>query len=196
MGTRGALGFHIDGESKLTYNHFDSYPSYLGKIMVDTVREVLADPERGLNWMRQRARAIEMLPEDIVPTPEMIERLEPYTDLTVSKQSTSDLYCLTREMQGKPLAYLEAGLMPDGRGFVADSLFCEYAYVVNLDDNLLEFYTGFQGLPHEQGRYAKDPVKTGGRKQFYPVALVGQFPLDAIPDDWLEQLFPSDDDDE
>lgn len=30
MSTRGAYGFRIDGQDKITYNHFDSYPDSLG----------------------------------------------------------------------------------------------------------------------------------------------------------------------
>lgn len=30
MSTRGAYGFILNGEEKITYNHCDSYPSYLG----------------------------------------------------------------------------------------------------------------------------------------------------------------------
>ena len=34
MGTRGALGFKINGEYKVTYNHFDSYMEGLGKEVI------------------------------------------------------------------------------------------------------------------------------------------------------------------
>jgi hypothetical protein len=35
MGTRGLLGFIIQARRHGIYNHWDSYPSALGKIMVD-----------------------------------------------------------------------------------------------------------------------------------------------------------------
>ena len=41
MGTRGAFGFLVDGETKVTYNHWDSYPSGLGQDLVDTLTEIL-----------------------------------------------------------------------------------------------------------------------------------------------------------
>lgn len=34
MGTRGLYGIRKDGVDKVTYNHFDSYPEYLGKNML------------------------------------------------------------------------------------------------------------------------------------------------------------------
>jgi len=38
--------------------------------------------------------------------------------------------------------------------FLFDSLFCEYAYIINLDENILEFYIGFNKNPEADGRYA------------------------------------------
>lgn len=35
MGTRGLYGFHKNGIDKLTYNHLDSYPDWLGKKIVE-----------------------------------------------------------------------------------------------------------------------------------------------------------------
>ena len=42
----------------------------------------------------------------------------------------------------------------DNHGFLHDSLFCEYAYIVNLDTEKLEFYIGFNKNPNAKGRYA------------------------------------------
>ena len=35
MGTRGLYGFRKNGIDKLTYNHLDSYPDWLGKKVVE-----------------------------------------------------------------------------------------------------------------------------------------------------------------
>lgn len=43
MGTRGTWGFVADGDEKLTYNHFDSYPDGLGVDVLDALREKIAD---------------------------------------------------------------------------------------------------------------------------------------------------------
>jgi hypothetical protein len=43
MGTRGTWGFVLDGEEKLTYNHFDSYPDCLGVEVLDALRERIAE---------------------------------------------------------------------------------------------------------------------------------------------------------
>lgn len=43
MGTRGCYGFRKNGMDKLTYNHYDSYPDYLGKIMATFCKETSLD---------------------------------------------------------------------------------------------------------------------------------------------------------
>jgi hypothetical protein len=198
MGTRGALGVYIDGQTKATYNHFDSYPSGLGRGMVEAVRNILNDPDRGLDWLREKARALEMWPHGQDATPEMIAKLGHYADTGVATKKLTDPYVLMRRMQGDITAYLEAGIMEDGgEEFMADSLFCEYAYIINLDTGMLEFYEGFQKQPHTKGRYANAPNEKAHRTdQFYPVALKGQFLLTAIPDDWESRLWPEEDEDD
>lgn len=60
--------------------------------------------------------------------------------------------------------------------FLANSLFCEYAYIINLDDNVLEFYTGFNQNPDGKGRYAHliyDSFDT----RYYGVVLKKTIPL-------------------
>lgn len=38
MGTRGFVGFVIDGQEKIGYNHFDSYPDGLGVDVLSWLR--------------------------------------------------------------------------------------------------------------------------------------------------------------
>ena len=38
MGTKGTYGFFKNGESKLTYNQFDSYPEGLGTNIVEFIK--------------------------------------------------------------------------------------------------------------------------------------------------------------
>lgn len=66
--------------------------------------------------------------------------------------------------------------------FMFDSLFCEYAYVVNLDTNKLEFYVGFNNNPNANGRYAKcnNPCKLSDGSNLYGVALKQELPLDEV----------------
>ena len=93
------------------------------------------------------------------------------------KKTDHEWYCLLREAQGDLTAWTQKGLkfMINSEGFIHDSLFCEYAYIINLDDGLLEFYQGFNKNPEAPGRYA-DYQDNG----YCGVALVDTIALDDI----------------
>lgn len=187
MGTRGAIGFRIDGSDKLFYNHFDSYPDALGEDFVKQVKELIKDAK-----LAEKVRALAEIKEGEEPTPEDIERCKPYTNLSVSNQSTKDWYCLTRGAQGNLHATLEIGKAELANDFIFESLFCEWAYILNLDDGTVEFYKGFNKDPKAPGRYAKESkdkhAKERGRDAYMGCALLATFPMDKIPKDWLKQV--------
>ena len=174
MGTRGTYGFHVDGQDKLSYNHFDSYPTGLGNDVLKALKAWLDRPD-----FAEKARSIKLIDQDTTPTAADIEACKPYTNLGVSRQSTQDWYCLLREAQGDLDAALKTGILLERNDFIKDSLFCEWGYIVNLDDQTLEIYRGFQGEPHQAGRYANGEADRG----YYPCALIKAIPFADLPDD-------------
>jgi hypothetical protein len=179
MGTRGCIGFRIDGKDKVTYNHFDSYPSGIGK---DIVNELKAASVEQLSALPNFVRNIKMLSGNSRPTAKQIEMCKKWTDLGVSEQSVTDWYCLLRNAQGSLKPYIdgELAIMVNYKTFLYDSLFCEYAYIVNLDNGTLEFYKGFNQSPTGDGRYASKQInrRTNGRvSEYYGVVLVDTIPL-------------------
>lgn len=57
--------------------------------------------------------------------------------------------------------------------FIKESLFCEYAYIINLDNMTLEFYNGFQRKPQYGNRFGSDSNNHG----YFPCRLVGIFKI-------------------
>lgn len=167
MGTRGCYGFRKNGVDKLTYNHFDSYPDYLGEIMVRFCKETSI---KELNEIFDKIILVDELSK---PTKEQIAECIEFYDGTVSNQTPNDWYCLLRNAQGNPSAY-KNGLkyMNDCGDFIKDSLFCEYAYIINLDTNCLEFWVGFQKEPDSSNRYG-----TEDDRGYYPCKMVSYYPL-------------------
>lgn len=180
MGTRGAIGFRINGQDKITYNHFDSYPDALGENVLKFIGSTLFADQRAK--LKPMVEGLRMVNEDDPPTAADAGACAKFTDTTVGNQSVTDWYCLLRGAQGELAAYLEAGVMPDSAGFLKDSLFCEYAYIINLDGDLFEFYMGFNKDPKAKGRYAAergtDP--DGQPSEYFGVALVKAWPLDKV----------------
>lgn len=182
MGTRGTYGFRKDGKDKLTYNHFDSYPECLGANIVEFIKET---PVEELKAICDR---IVMVDEGGMPTEKQIKECAPWTNLGVSGMSTRDWYCVLRNAQGDLDAF-KKGLryMIEYGNFIKDSLWCEYGYIINLDDNALEFYIGYQSTPQEGNRYGETPNDEG----YYPCRLAQAFPLDAIPENIVEIMEPT-----
>ncbi len=201
MGTRGAMGFRLQGVDTLTYNHFDSYPEGLGADMVTFVRANGGD----IPDLREKVGALRVVDMNDTPDAELVAKARELDlmDLGVGNQSETDMYCVLRKAQGDLGAYLAVGVIPDGSEFIRDSLFCEYAYIVNLDDETLEFYRGFNQDPNAPGRYAaaqRDREFSGD--DYFGVQLVGTLPIADIVSStpaalaWSETFYPEDSDDD
>jgi hypothetical protein len=89
------------------------------------------------------------------------------------------------------LTYNHFDSYPDGLGadllnWLRDSLFCEWAYVIDLDNQRFEVYRGFQTAPHEDGRFATrfDPAEATSvvGETYYPVRKLVDFSLANLPD--------------
>lgn len=83
--------------------------------------------------------------------------------------------------------------------FAKDSLFCEYAYVIDLDKNTFEIYVGFNKEPlSERERFffggEKLKVEYKENYEYYPVKLLRSYDLDNLPsqNDFLKELEPED----
>lgn len=181
MGTRGAIGFRIDDQDKVAYNHFDSYPSALGVTALGFVRTF--DPDS----LAEKARALRLInTETDKPTTEDVKACEAagFADYGVSTGKPDDWYCLLRGAQGELASYLEVGVIPDASDFLIDSLFCEWAYIINLDTDKLEVYRGFNKAAGGAGRYASklEEGKEWRDPEYYGVALIAEVPLTFIRD--------------
>lgn len=205
MSTRGIIGFRIDGADKITYNHSDSYPSWMGEHLVAFVSGRFAG-DGGLDQLKADVRALRMVDGESAPTAADVERYSAVGARTlgdtnygkkygpggcqINTGKFDNWYNLLYNTHGDLAAILAVGVMEDGHNFVRDSLFCEWGWIINLDDGVLEVYRGFQKRKHRKGRYAGPAQKRAykGAETYYPIALVATFPLDALPDDIVDAL--------
>lgn len=178
MSTRGAFGFVIDGVEKIGYNHLSSEFDVLGEHLVRQIRA--ADLQK---W-RNQARSLVIVDQNSTPTAEQIEALREFSNLTVGGGNEQDWYSLIRELQGDMQKTLDVGYMIDSRSSLSNSLFCEYAYILNFDTWKFEVYKGWQRSKHDKGRYGQSKLVGG----YGGVALVGEFVPDFIPEDWIAQI--------
>jgi len=180
MGTRGAVGFLSNGIEKITYNHFDSYPEGLGNGVLNFLHTII-----NIEELKIKVNNIILIDEKVEPTIKQIKQCiaAKTVDMEVSEQSYKDWYCLLRHAQGNLEKYIEVRLMPDSKDFLLDSLFCEWAYIINFDTNKLEIYKGFNKNKNTEGRYVNVKVPENG---YYGVKLISEIDLFNLPEKFLE----------
>ena len=194
MGTRGTIGFRLKEKDYLTYNHYDSYPDGLGVAILADLRLV------NIEELKKLAGQVKLVDEDDTPTEEDIFALKKYTDTTVGQtiggdNSKPNWYQLTRELQGELISTIKAGYMADNENFIKDSLFCEWGYIVNFDENVLEVYRGFQKVKENvYGRYKDHEPEKGDSTAYYACSLIKTYPLDSLPTDkdFIKDVTPID----
>lgn len=204
MGTRGFTGVLIEGQEKIGYQQYDSRPNGAGLKVLKSLRLLMRDEEQ----LRKQARDLNVVDASRPPLPSEVKRLKPYTDLGVGAQSTDDWYCLLRNTQGNLDMILECGYIDDSASFALDSLFCEWGYLVDLDQGTFEVYKGFQEERPREGRWAGRPtleevnVENNSHDQdladgkinetqhtlftnreYYAVNRVASWPLNSLPSD-------------
>jgi hypothetical protein len=180
MGTRGAVVLVHNGREMVGYNHFDSYCSGLGVTVISELREILATDglaEAALPGLRT--------PGEMDPVTDGDRELARAWKLDTENVGSApgvDYYSVFRQLQGHVLLPLQMGLFVTGSSaWPHDSLFCEYAYVLDFDARVLEVYRGFQ-TDHGavRGRWAGSGDPTA---EYAPVSLAASYPFDRLPSD-------------
>lgn len=167
MGTRGCYGFRKNGIDKITYNHYDSYPRHLGANIATFCKETSIDE------MNKIFDKIILVHESGKPTEEQIAECCKYYGANDAGQAVEDWYWLLRNTQGDLNVYKEdLQYMIDSSDFITGSLFCEYAYIINLDTNRLEYWVGFQRKPDKNNRYGAK-----NHNGYYPCRMKASYSL-------------------
>jgi hypothetical protein len=186
MGTRGAIGFVINGEWKVTYNHYDSYPEGLGMDVLEFCKSI-----NNWEYLKVLAERLMLVDSDSTPQRSHKQMYAKYADTGVGNQSLDDWYCLLRNIQGAKTLYeiTNSNLkhIIDNHMFLADSLFCEWAYIIDLDEMGLRVYKGFNEKPYKTSVLPPDidPSKVNTEidgSKYYPVKLLYTYSLDNLPE--------------
>jgi len=147
MSTRGSFIIKRDNIDKELYIPADAYPGGAGRDVVRLVKSL------DINNMYDLLKTEEDLLEEV----DYIPCVEP-RDFELEKMVSS-------VRNERVYVYQDVG-----RWFIQDSLICEYAYVIDLDEKRLLFYVGFQKEPQAGNRYG-----TEQQNGYYPCALKAIF---------------------
>ena len=183
MSTSGLWGFRRNGEDLLTYNYANSYPECLGKNICSFIKAMSdSDMEKLVLILKPVSESTPATSEDI----QLCKQLK-ISDFTIGDKKETDYYCLLRKTQGdfefyeelvkNPPSSMQGKMLPfiQNGTFILDSLYCEFAYILNLDTKHLEFWVGFQKEPDPKNRYGA--TKFDG---YYPCKKFEEFAFEKI----------------
>ncbi len=174
MGSRNLTCVVLDGEIKVAqYGQWGAYPDGQGATIYNFLKEL--DANNGLSAFKTKVSALRPASEEEIQ--EAVNRA-PATIPQFHRGGGADILAMIAD--GK------VDRVELATSFAADSLFCEWAYVVDLDRKILEVYKGFVKEPHNQGRFAKMSLdsETEARRDpdtYYPVKEVARFRIDGLP---------------
>lgn len=190
MGTRHLVAVYVDGEYKVAqYGQFDGYPEGAGATVLSALSTMSPDD---LEDFREKVRATVFLsPQEITRRWEHAGARNGMADQNASQTMARDNPQLLRDMSADVLEFIAQNApgveLSNNISFAGDSLFCEYAYVVDLDANTLEVYQGFNKEPLDPAErfasFAKsDPEDNLNLDDVYhPVRLWRTFDLNHLP---------------
>lgn len=210
MGTRNTTLVQRNGEYKVgQYCQWDGYPSGQGMTILSALRTIdLAD-------FASKVDALKPLTDDEVQARWKKCGADDtgFVGMDVADKFKKKWPHLHRDCGGAIIDLIASGKVKEVHvetDFPADSLFCEWAYVVDLDKNTFEVFRGFNEKPlDESERFyplqasdeaAKERVERlrRGGDLYYPVKLLASWPLDGLPTDeeFLALEHEDDEDDE
>ena len=191
MGTRNLTMVIADGETKVAqYGQWDGYPEGQGMTALNFLRG--AD----LEAFKAKLADVRFLTfEEYDAAVEHITGGSDWIDMKQAADIDAIFPYITRNHGAAILKRIQDA--PEGTdiavfdqsSFAKDGLFCEYAYVIDLDARTFEAYVGFQREDHTDGRFGSlasaetFTPEYAGQSYYAPVRLMASWSLDALPDD-------------
>jgi hypothetical protein len=197
MGTRNLTCVVKNGEFKVAqYCQWDGYPSGQGETIVEFIQRRLQDSE-GLTIFNQRVLEVSEITIDELKAKWVECSANPNSDMVsmeVSHKFNEKYPQYHRDFGARILDYVfdnpNAKVRLDVE-FAGESLFCEWAYVLDLDNNVLEVYKGFNKEPLKSSeRFAQFFQKKDHRQseQYHPVKLFESIPFSEVNDETVAKL--------
>jgi len=186
MGTRHIVAVVCDGKTKVAqYGQWNGYPTGVGAKICDFIHN-----EMDLEDFKWAVRECNFLSnQEIDRKCNAAGDSWPVRYPELSRDTSAGILSMIGHGKARDLC--------NSIDFVADSLFCEYAYVIDLDNETLEVYRGFntKRLPKRE-RFASmtPPRKSCSGEQYYPVRLWAKFPFKYATEENMEKLEQSDTD--
>lgn len=199
MGTRNLTCVVVDGEYRVAqYGQWDGYPEGGGVGVLNALLNTTPD------HLKERVLACREVSEEEVEAlwKECGADGSGWVNMAVSKKMNKRYPTLHRDMGWKIIEHLNETdgevLVQKALEFAGSGLFCEWGYVIDLDQNTFEVYKGFSKERHTGERFSdfhEEPIETN---DYAAIRLVKTYSLDDLPteDEFLNDLTENDDEEE
>lgn len=186
MGTRNLTAVVVDGEYKIAqYGQWDGYPEGQGVIVLHFLQR------SNLDKFKEKCRAAQWITDEELKArwDECGADGRDWVNSFVSNKFNKTYPHLSRNCGAKVLAIVRdapKGIkLGNNIDFASDSLFCEWAYVIDLDKRTFEVFRGFNKKKlNKKSRFsnAKRIINPNGTASEYePIRLVKSYPLYDLP---------------
>ena len=172
MGTRHLTIVKFGGEYKVAqYGQWDGYPSGQGVTVLEFIRNIV--DSNLVNEFAYKVKNCRWITEEEAATIEE-DRNWPNKYPELSRDAGAEILQMVMNS--------ENGLvLANSIDFAADSLFCEWAWLIDLDAGIFEAYEGFNQTKTltEKDRFFFLAEKE--RKGYHPIVKVAEWSLDNLP---------------
>jgi len=175
MGTRHLIAVKVEGQYRVAqYGQWDGYPEGQGVSVLAFLKQM------------HRESFIAKVKLCHYGTKEEFEKIQ-----ADHADDWSAVYPqLSRDAGADVLSIIdksEGCILKDSISFASDSLFCEFAYIIDFDTNILEVLRGFSKSPLDKSERFADFPKSD---EYYPIRSWKKFDLSNLPaeDEFLKEL--------
>lgn len=176
MGTRNLTMVVSNNETKIAqYGQWDGYPDGQGKTILEFLKSC------DLKEFRKKVDSLRFYTNKEI---QEINRLADWTE---------NYPFLSRNIGGEILEAVynnKVDVLEDFEEFAAQSLHCEWAYVVDLDKNFLEVYEGFNKNKLKKNERFYHFEAKSKHPDYHPIRLIKKYPLLELPylEDFINDL--------
>lgn len=193
MGTRNLTVVFMDGEYRVAqYGQWDGYPEGQGLTCLRFLRDQMNEKD-----FRDALSHIKYIDDEKLQKIWIDYGMDAYGSIPIkdANRFRQTFPEFSRDTGAKILSMIQdnkitSNCLEDCLTFAADSLFCEWAYVVDFDKRTFEVYKGFNKTPLEKSdrfyflrEYESDDEYSDKPYRYHGVKLAKKFSLDDLPED-------------